>query len=228
MMSQRLKFAPGLTILVLLVSFCGCKHADNTWLVTGRDESPPAPAPAHPYVYPADAPAMDVGDLQRYLTRYEGKTVVLDVWAGWNRRCREEMISLTQMQTESGTNGSVQVVSCNLDSPALWKDHTVPILPGASANFPCMVIRKEAQGELRYWLGHAWGNDLPARFIIGPDGQVRRAFFGNESIEACVADARGEGSTTPPSPEPKGTVSTPPDEPIEPQEQAVGTMQIDP
>ena len=223
MMSQRLNVTPGLAMLISLASFCGCKHADNTWLVTGRDESPPAPAPAHPYVYPADPPAMDVADLQRYLSRYQGKTVVLDVWAGWNRRCREEMISLTQLQAESGSTGSVQVVSCNLDSPALWKDHTVPILHGASANFPCMVIRKDAQENLRNWLAHAWGNDLPARFIIGPDGQVRRAYFGDESIEACLADARGEASSPPP--EPKETVSTPP---TETDSQAVGTMQIDP
>lgn len=226
-MSQRLRFTPGsIVLLALAASSCGCKHADNTWLVTGRDESPPAPAPSHAYVYPAESPAMDVADLQRYLARYQGKTVVLDVWAGWNRRCREEMISLTQLQTESGPNGLTQVVSINLDSPALWKDHTVPILYGASANFPCLVIRKEAQGELRNWLGHAWGYDLPARFIVGPEGQVRRAYFGNESIDACLADARGEASTTPePVTEPENTVSAPP---VSPEPQAVGTMQIDP
>lgn len=226
MMSHRLHSTIVFSLGVLAASLCGCQNADNTWLYTGRDESPPAPAPSHPYVYPADAPAMDVGDLQRYLTRYQGKTVVLDVWAGWNRRCREEMISLTQLQTESGTNGRVQVVSCNLDSPALWKDHTVPILHGASANYPCLVIKKEAQGDLRNWLAHAWGNDLPARFIFGSDGQVRRAYFGNESIEACVADARGEASSPPPdAPIPEETVAAPT---IEPEPQAVGTMEIDP
>lgn len=228
MMSQRLNSTCGLSLLIPIVAaLAGCKHADNTWLVTGRDESPPAPAPAHPYVYPANPPAMDVADLQRYLTRYEGRTVVLDVWAGWNRRCREEMISLTQLQTESGPNGATQVVSVNIDSPALWKDHTVPILHGASANFPCLVIRKEAQGELRNWLGHAWGYDLPARFIVGPDGRIRRASFGNESIEACLADARGEGSTSPePVTAPEETASAPPASSEDPQ--AVGTMYIDP
>lgn len=227
MMSQRIGSAQLFALLIPVAALlAGCRHADNTWLVTGRDESPPAPAPSHPYVYPATAPAMDVADLQRYLSRYRGKTVVLDVWAGWNRRCREEMISLTQLQTESGPNGGTQVVSVNLDSPALWKDHTVPILHGASANFPCLVIRGESQGELRNWLGHAWGFDLPARFIIGPDGQVRRAYYGNESIETCLADARGEGSPMPPpSREPEETVGTPP---TEPGRQAVGTMQIDP
>lgn len=226
MMSQRLLFAPRLTIcLVFTAMLCGCQNADNTWLYAGRDESPAAPAPAFPYVYPADAPAMDVADLQRFLSRYEGKTVVLDVWAGWNRRCREEMISLTQLQAENGPSGGVQVVSCNLDSPDLWKNHTVPILHGASANFPCLVVKRESQGELRNWLGHAWGNDLPARFIIGADGKVRRAYFGNESIDACLADARGEGSSPSPSLEPEETVSTPP---TEPGDHTVGTMQIDP
>lgn len=227
MMTRTFKPTRFLVLLIALsTGAIGCKHADNTWLVTGRDESPPAPAPSHPYAYPADAPAMDVADLQRYLSRYEGKTVVLDVWAGWNRRCREEMISLTQLQTESGTNGSVQVVSCNIDSPALWKDHTVPILHGASANFPCLVIRKEAHSELRSWLGHAWGYDLPARFIIGADGKVRRAYFGNESIDACLADARGEPTSTPPvEQEPQETVSTPP---VESHSDTVEVMHIDP
>lgn len=177
-------------ILALLFLAPACQHADNTWLVTGRDESPAAPAPAHQYVYPAQAPVVTVDDLRAFVARFQGRTVVLDVWADWNRRCREEMIQLSQLQEDAGRAGQVQVVSLNLDGPDQWQTTTVPTLHGASANFPCLVLDRDSRTALRAWLGDQWGYDLPARFVIAPDGRVRSAYCGEAAIDAAVADAR--------------------------------------
>jgi peroxiredoxin len=174
---------------LVLVFTVGCQNADNTWMVQGKDDSPPAPPSSHHYAYPEEAPLVAADDVLSLINRFRQRVIVLDVWAAWNRRCRDEMIGLTQLQQEFG-DGRLQVISCNLDSPAEWKQVTVPVLHGAEANFPCVVLERDSRPALREWLGGRWDYDLPARFIIDRQGQVAGEYFGDASMDQVQNEAR--------------------------------------
>lgn len=163
---------------------------DNTYNTQGKNPTPlPSPS-VYRYSYPKTAPVLDAAGLQDLVGRYRHQVVLLDFWASWSRQNREELSMLARLQDEMRGEG-FQVIACGLDPADKWSVQTVPMLHGAEANFPCVVIDPEARPALRAWLAPQWDYDLPARFVIDRNGQVARAALSGvaiASVEAAVRD----------------------------------------
>lgn len=197
-----------------LLATSGCSLNDNTFHIEGRGPSAAAPASAYGYRYGSTAPVVSAADLRAWVRRStnEGRVVLLNVWAGWSRRCRAEIADLADLQAEL-PNEMFQVVSCCLDSADRWSSEIVPRLQGGAANYPCFVLADGQRAALRDWLDADWGYDLPARFLIDRGGEVverlradktmadvrgaarRRAMHADDEIPSAVA-ASSASSTT--------------------------------
>ncbi|MBN2562740.1 MAG: redoxin domain-containing protein [Phycisphaerae bacterium] len=151
----------------------------TVWPVRGArpsqvaEETPSAGSlrPLVEYRYPDAPPVLDAEGLRAFVGRFKQHVVVLDFWASRSRRSRVEISELARIQERFEDEGC-QVISCNLDEPGCWSTQTVPILQGAGATFPCVVIRHDAKPAIRAWLAPEWSYDLPARFIMDRRGQV--------------------------------------------------------
>ncbi len=143
------------------------------------------------YRYPDAPPVVDaqgLQDLVREHTRYR-YVVLLDFWASWCRRSREEMPALARLQDELGEDGFA-VVSCNVDDMQQWTNQTIPILRSAGGNFPCVVVAPAAKESVRKWLDKMWAYDLPARFVINSRGEVVARLHGSMSLADAMASVR--------------------------------------
>ncbi|HWL92654.1 MAG TPA: TlpA disulfide reductase family protein [Phycisphaerae bacterium] len=144
---------------------------------------------AYRYQYPPTPPILDGASLRRFVDQYEHQVVILEFWATWSPTSRAELAPLAQLQEETYAEG-LRVVACTFDSPGEWASRVVPMLQSARANFPCMVIPKEARAEVREWLGTDWSYDVPARFVIDQNGRVTMRAFSSDSIDGVIAEAR--------------------------------------
>ncbi len=181
---------PALLVAASL-ALAGCDLSDSTFRVTGRASSASPPPTTYTYRYPARPPVVTVPDIKSFVGRYTRRhsVVLLDVWAGWSRRCREEIADLARLQS-ARPGEDVQVISCNLDSPEQWSSRTVPQLHGAGANFPCLVVRSDERAAMQQWLGPNWSYDLPARFLIDRDGHVAAQLLSDVTIAQVTDEAR--------------------------------------
>lgn len=141
------------------------------------------------YRYPDVAPVLNVRGLREFASRFQDRVVLLDFWASWSRRGREDLSMLADLQKELAGKG-FQVISCNFDPVDHWSTKTVPILNGARANYPCVVVAKESRGEIRQWLSQDWQYDVPARFVLDQQGKVVARVLSGEPLDTAVAKVR--------------------------------------
>lgn len=192
-----------LAVLGMAGFLAGCSGAEfGDRQIAAADNSVPAASADQVglrFRYPDETPMLDAKGLKTFVTQFKHRVVLLDVWALWCRRSREEMPVLAALQDESGADG-LQVISCDLDGPDVWRTQTVPFLQSTGANFPCVVLAQESKKELRDWLAPNWSYDLPARFIIDAEGRVAYRAVGDVVLEEVCGEARrlaGDGATDP-------------------------------
>jgi alkyl hydroperoxide reductase subunit AhpC len=162
---------------------------DNTFHMQGKAPSHAPAESTYAYRFPDAPPVLDAAGLQDFVSKFKQRVVLIDFWASWSRQNRDELGALARMQEEMQSDG-FQVIACNLDSQDQWSTVTVPMLHGAKANYPCVVIPKEARAALRAWLSPDWSYDLPARFVISRSGQVTAQALGGESLGSVEQQVR--------------------------------------
>jgi len=141
------------------------------------------------YRYPDEPPVLDAQGLRAFVGRFRHRVVLLDFWASWCPQNRADMAVVISLQEAIG-HESLQVISCNLDDPSRWAVETVPLLNGLRASYPCVVVQSEAKAALRTWLGEDWSGDLPARFIIDPQGRVAARVLSSGSTSEVEQQVR--------------------------------------
>lgn len=178
----------------------GCQSPDQTAGDTARAAhrrtSPMPDMSMYSFRYTDSPPVFDVADLKSFLREFRDEIVILDFWASWSRRSREELSTLAGLNGELSDQG-LRVVAVNFDPPEAWTSRTVPTLLGAGANFPCVLVRRGAQEKLRRWLAPDWKFDLPARFVLDRRGRVIARSLSNTPIATVLAEARKEVSVKP-------------------------------
>jgi thiol-disulfide isomerase/thioredoxin len=168
---------------------CLADEDPNTFNTEGRAPSLPPRSVPGVYGYPSEPPVSDAATLRRFTDNFRPGVVLIDCWAGWCLRSREEMPALIRLQNELG--GDVfQIVSCNLDSPTDWPSQTMPFLRSIQANFPCVVVPRHLRAGLRDWLDYEWDYSLPARFVLDADGVVVARFHENDPISFVIDEVR--------------------------------------
>ncbi len=178
-------------VLAAGIVAAGCDLNDNTFHFEGKAPSASVPPSPYAYRYPPNPPRVSVQDLKAFIEGYtrQDRIVLLDVWAGWFRRCRNEQTELAELQSDLSED-AFQVVSCNLDPAEQWSSRTVPLLQGSGANYPCLVLRPDERPALRSWLGPDWRYDLPARFLIDRSGEIAARMLSSSAIETVRHEAR--------------------------------------
>jgi len=112
--------------------------------------------------------------VKQNLSQYQGKIIVLNLWATWCPPCREEMPELNALYQEY-KDKNVVVLGVALDELA----SVITFLKSSSVNYPIYITENEAMD-----LGAELGNDqgvLPYTVIINSDGSVIKTFFGRIS-----------------------------------------------
>jgi thiol-disulfide isomerase/thioredoxin len=177
----------------ICIALTGCGQPTQELVVRGGPaDTPQRPLPnysTYTYQYPLSPPVLDAEGLQFFVKQFKDNVVLLHFWASWSPRSREDLARLAFAQSDFRDDG-LRIVACTFDLPEDWTARTVPILQGAGANFPCVVIPRSARAALREWLSTDWNHDLPARFVLSPAGKPDEAFLSGTSVEAAVAKAR--------------------------------------
>lgn len=133
---------------------------------------------------PADeaAPALSGRTLEGKtvsLADHAGKVVLVDFWATWCDPCREEIPELVKLQDKLASKGFV-VLGVSMDEDT---KEVAPFLKPFKVNYPVILLG----GELapKGWVVPG----LPTAYLVGPDGKIRRRWFGVKQaadVEAAV------------------------------------------
>lgn len=103
---------------------------------------------------------------------YEGKVVVLDLWATWCGPCRQEIPHLIEMANEYKSQG-VEVLGLTNEDPDEDLDRVRTFTRQFNINYEigfanAVIAREIMNGR----------NGIPQTLIIGRDGMVRKHFVG--------------------------------------------------
>ena len=128
-------------------------------------------------------PALELKDLRggtHRLADYRGKVVLVNFWATWCEPCREEMPSMERLR-QSLAGKPFEILAVNLAEPAARIERFLEKVP---VGFPLLLDRDTATAK-------AWkARILPASFLIGRDGRIRYAHFGE--FDWSSDEARGK------------------------------------
>ena len=129
------------------------------------------------------APALELKDLEgatHRLADYRGQAVLVNFWATWCGPCRAEMPSIERLR--AGMAGKpFAVLAVNVGESDRRAREFAEKLP---VRFTVLLDRDTR-------VARAWGaRVLPATYVIGPDGRIRYAHFGE--LDWASADIRAQ------------------------------------
>jgi peroxiredoxin len=111
-------------------------------------------------------PALDGAQVS--LSDYEGKVVVLDLWATWCPPCRQEIPFLVELHKELESQGLV-VLGVGLDQGG--ESALAPFAEEYGVTYPVLVGNRDVQA--------AYGvTGIPTTFLIGRDGRIATKHVG--------------------------------------------------
>ncbi|MBZ0221347.1 MAG: TlpA family protein disulfide reductase [Candidatus Methylomirabilis sp.] len=132
-------------------------HILLPFIVQPSSESGPAP----------DFRLRDLDDIERSLSEFKGKTVLLHFWASWCEPCREEFPALSKLASDFRDRGLV-VLGVAIDS----KKRVMEFLEKSPAGFP-MLIDQYGEAKKSYRVGV-----IPMSVIIGKSGKIEGVLAG--------------------------------------------------
>ncbi len=122
------------------------------------------------------------------LADFEGKVVVLDIWATWCPPCREEIPFLIELYDEFEEQG-LEIVGIGLDQGGATD--IAPFVDKNGIDYTILVGNRSVAGAYQV-------SGIPTTFIIGRDGRIaaKHVGFANElrpemrsEIETLLGDA---------------------------------------
>lgn len=119
---------------------------------------------------PIVATTLDDPHRARSLADYEGKVVLLNVWATWCEPCRVEMPSIEKLYHEFGPQGLV-VVAVSVDDPGS-EDRIRDFAKEYGLTFEILHDPTQ-QTKTNYQI-----TGFPETFVIGREGTIRKKFIG--------------------------------------------------
>jgi thiol-disulfide isomerase/thioredoxin len=105
----------------------------------------------------------DLAGEQVSLERWQGKVIVVNLWAGWCPPCREEIPGLVRIQQKFAPNG-VQIVGIAFDSAAKSREAAAEL----GINYPVLIAGLEGIDLIRR-LGNRAGG-LPYTLVLDRKG----------------------------------------------------------
>lgn len=127
------------------------------------------------------------------LADFEGKVVLLNVWATWCEPCRVEMPSIERLHREFGPQG-LAVVAISIDDPGA-EQRIRDFVKELGLTFE--VLHDPAQVTTRTYQVTGY----PETFVIARDGTIRKKFIGpddwsSESNRALVRELLGSSTAS--------------------------------
>lgn len=122
------------------------------------------------------------------LADYEGKVVLLNVWATWCEPCRVEMPSIQKLYDEFGARGLV-VLGVSIDDPGS-EDRIREFAKEYGLTFE-ILHDPEQQTKRNYQV-----TGFPETFVIGREGTIRKKVWGatdwsSEANRALIGELLG-------------------------------------
>lgn len=140
---------------------------------------PSEPSPSNPVELPAALRQTNFSLLDgkaKKLADYEGKVVIVDLWATWCGPCRQEIPFLMEMAKDFKSKG-VEVIGLTTENPAT----DAPVVKEFAKQFKINYPVGWANAPIATGLMNG-RNGIPQTLIIGRDGKVRNHFVGFNAI----------------------------------------------
>jgi thiol-disulfide isomerase/thioredoxin len=206
----RVFLAAFVLVALALVFSSSCNPSDDTANISTTASAPannnanarsmnaPAPTAAAPVPLPDDIKNTELTTLDGKkftLGDYEGKVVVVNLWASWCNPCRHEIPEMVKMYTDY-KGRDVEVIGLTMEDE--------------EGNTPEAVRRSVKELEINYRI--AWaekelyatllapGFQIPQTYIIDKQGRIRKKFIGGDphvinfvraAIDDILADKQG-------------------------------------
>ncbi|KTD24065.1 MULTISPECIES: TlpA family protein disulfide reductase [Legionella] len=104
----------------------------------------------------------------------KGKWVLINYWASWCQPCLDEIAELNRFYKKS--SDKVALFAVNYDSLPL--SHQLALIRKYNISYPSLQYNPAR--ELK--LGDIRG--VPATFVFSPEGKLRDALYGNQTVES--------------------------------------------
>lgn len=159
------------------VSKTNAGQPSTTVTASNPGPAPPVTTPLANSVMNTELKALDGSTFK--LADYQGKIVVVNLWATWCGPCRSEIPDLMRINDEFNAKG-VEVIGLTSEDPEVDLDKVQDFVRQYNINY------KIGWGDQSFALALMQGqvrNSIPQSFIISRDGRVLKRFVGYSPVE---------------------------------------------
>lgn len=111
------------------------------------------------------------------LSNYQGKVLVVNLWATWCGPCRNETPELVRLYKEYQKQG-LEVVALTTEDPVRSAETVKEFVREYNVNYPVGWVTRDVAVALMQGRG-----SIPQNFIITRDGRIKKRFIGFHPIK---------------------------------------------
>lgn len=123
----------------------------------------------------------DASGQSQSLSKWQGKTLIVNFWAPWCPPCVKEMPELSELHASLAARDT-HVIGIGIDTPA----HIAEFAARHKISFPLYVAGMGGT-ELARQLGNK-ADGLPFTVLIGADGKIKKTYVGSLKFDQLKAD----------------------------------------
>jgi len=123
---------------------------------------------------------LNKSDLEKLISKREGKILVLNIWATWCIPCREEIPDLIELQRKYSKD--IDVVGISVDFPDEVEKRILPFIKQQNIRYK-MFVNNMKDEDLINFFNVKWNGAVPASFIYEKTGKLTLFMEGKKSLK---------------------------------------------
>jgi thiol-disulfide isomerase/thioredoxin len=130
---------------------------------------------------PKTVEPISAAEFRQLLTHYQGKVVLVNLWATWCAPCLKELPELARLQEQYRAQG-LQVITITLDEPDILETRVKRIWRERAASLPAYLQTEAAPDKFVSVIDPAWNEIMPTNYLLDRTGQLKATLTGGKTL----------------------------------------------
>ena len=138
---------------------------------------------------PKTVEPINAAEFRQLLAHYQGKVVLVNLWATWCAPCLKELPELAKLQEQYRDKG-LHVLTVTIDEPEILETRVKKVWRDRAAGLPAYLQTEVTPDKFVSLIDPSWAEIMPTNFVLDREGKLKATLTGGKTLAEFEAAIR--------------------------------------